>query len=116
MGHAEKDPLEIFYGRIGEMGLDEDDLSSKSIKQLGLLPLMSSLDRDIMKEATAKPMNRMVVRKYMQQRLRSDNNQGYHNISRTEFGPLVGRQKNISVGIMENKPAENARGGEIKEG
>lgn len=42
------------------MGLDEDDDAAKSIKQLGLLSLMPVLDRELMKEASARLMEWIV--------------------------------------------------------
>lgn len=38
-------PVMEFIDRIREMGLDEDDEASQYIKQLGLLTLLSGLDK-----------------------------------------------------------------------
>lgn len=53
-------PIAKFLDKIRSAGLDEDDDAVKSIKQLGLLSLLPCLDRDIMKDATVKLMDKIV--------------------------------------------------------
>lgn len=43
-----------------EMGLEESDATSKSIKQLGILSMILGLDKGIIKDATAKLMDRII--------------------------------------------------------
>lgn len=42
------------------MGLEESDATSKSIKQLGILSMILGLDKGIIKNATAKLMDRII--------------------------------------------------------
>lgn len=49
-----------FSAKIRYMSLDNEDKVSKSIKQLDLLSIMPGLNRNILKEATTRMMERIV--------------------------------------------------------
>lgn len=57
---ANADDLMDFFAKIREMGLDNEDEASKSIKQLDMLFIMSGPDRNILKESMTRIIERTV--------------------------------------------------------
>lgn len=50
-----------FFGKIKNMGLNDDDETSKSFRQLGLLSILSGFDKNVLKEATSKLVTNIVA-------------------------------------------------------